>query len=210
MAQKFVAREHELLIKQVDDAVAAQGLHGDEKDWYYSSKDDEFDRLCNTFPRIVYGSTLVTACSFFESSLVDLCKAFDRDSELVKVKPWRDLSDKGGGVKNAADFLKANFKIELSRHPHWETIIDYFKIRNCVAHANGDVSLMRGGEVEGAVKCHEGDGISVDVDNRLKFGLEFVSTVIDQLAALWPRLHAACSKDEVLGPRYWPCSLGGP
>jgi hypothetical protein len=38
--------------------------------------------------------------------------------------------------------LASNFGIELTHYKYWADISDYFKIRNGVIHANGDVSIM--------------------------------------------------------------------
>jgi hypothetical protein len=227
--QSFVGQEQKAFIKRVEETIAAEGLQGDEKDEFYSIHENGFDRLHNTFPRIVYASALMTACSFFESSLVDLCKAFDRDAALTKPKPWEDLNDKHKGVRGlisccprlrwgrdqlndkhkgvrrADRFLGANFGIHLHKYSHWESIIDYYTIRNCLAHANGDVSIMpvkAGEKVRQVVQRHLPD-ISITQDGRLNLDFKFISTVIDHLAALWKELHSACRENATLGPRYW-------
>ena len=103
--QSFVGQQQKAFIKRVEETIAAEGLQGDEKDEYYSLHENEFDRLQNTFPRIVYSSALLTAWSLFESSLVDLCRAFDGDPALTNPEPWDQLNDKYKGVKRADRFL---------------------------------------------------------------------------------------------------------
>jgi hypothetical protein len=201
----FVGREQKAFIKRVEETIAAEGLQGDEKDEYYSINENEFDKLHNTFPRIVYSSALLTACSLFESSLVDLCKAFDGDAALTKQKTWDQLNDKYKGVRRADRFLGANFGIHLHKYSHWESILDYYEIRNCVAHANGDVSIMpveAGKKVREAVQRHLPD-ICITQGNCLNLDFKFISSVIDHLAALWIELHSACRENATLGPRYW-------
>lgn len=89
--QSFVDQEQKAFLKRVEETIAAEGLQGDEKDEYYSIHQNEFDTLHNTFPRIVYASGLLTSCSLLESSLVDLCRAFDGDPTLSKPWPWTSL-----------------------------------------------------------------------------------------------------------------------
>ena len=204
--QSFVTQEQKAFRQRVEDAIAAEGLQGDEKDEYYSIHEDEFDQLHSTFPRIVYSSTLLTACSLFESSLTDLCKDFERDSALPKLKTWDQL-DKDTGIRKAAAFLKANFGVHLKNYSHWDSVLDFYRIRNCIAHVNGDVSTMQARqkqEVQQAVQRHAFFEISITPYGRLDLGSKFVSTVIERLAGLWRELHPACYENAVLGPRYWP------
>lgn len=199
----FVGQEQKAFIKRVEETIAAEGLQDNEKDEYYSTHENEYDRLHNTFPRIVYSSALLTACSLFESSLIDLCKAFNEDRALTMPKPWNQLKDKG--VRKADHFLRANFGIHLQKCSRWDSILDYYEIRNCIAHANGDVSIMKGKNEENvrkAVQRHSPD-ISITQDGRLNLEFKFISTVIDHLAALWKELHSTCRENEILGPRYW-------
>jgi hypothetical protein len=201
--QSFVDQEQKAFIKRVEETIPAEGLQGDEKD---EIDENKFDRLHNTFPRIVYASALMTACSFFESSLVDLCKALDRDAALTKPKPWDRLNNKG--VRKADRFLGANFGVHLHMHSRWDSILDYYEIRNCIAHANGDVSITQGKNAENVRKAVQRHSPHISItkvgqDECLNLDFKFISTVIDHLAALWKELYSACCENETLGLRYW-------
>jgi hypothetical protein len=201
----FVVQEQAKFIKRVEAAIAAHSLQGEDKDEYYSHHEDEFDQLHSTFPRIVYSSTLLTACSLFESSLVDLCKDFEKDAALPTPKGWH-LFDRDKGVRKAAAFLRDNFGIELNKYPHWASILDLYRIRDCIAHANGDVSIMnskQAQELRDAVVRHAALGISITAYHRLDLGSVFVAAAIDRLAGLWQELLPSCHNNAVLGPHYW-------
>jgi hypothetical protein len=145
------------------------------------------------------------ACSLFESSLVDLCKGFERDPVLPTPKSWGDLGE-DKGITRAAGFMKVNFGILLSNYPHWNKIKDYFKIRDCVVHADGDVSNMKpkqAAQLRATVKAYSQLELGIN-HGRLVIGNKFVSAVIDDLGGIWPLLHTACFENEVVGPHFWP------
>jgi hypothetical protein len=72
-AQDCVVRKQQEFRKRVDDHIAVNALEGEDREAYYSSHEDDYDQLYSRFPRIVFSSTLLMACSLFESSLADLC-----------------------------------------------------------------------------------------------------------------------------------------
>jgi hypothetical protein len=204
-ARDFVAREQRALLKRVEDTIAANSLEGENKDEYYSFHEDEYDQLHSRFPRIVFSATLLLACSLFESSLVDLCKGFERNPALPTPKSWDDFA-KEKGITKAAGFLNANFGIQLSSYSHWSNITNYFKIRDCVVHVDGDVLNMQpkqAAQIRATVKCCS--ELELDITHgRLVIGNKFVCAVIDDLGGIWPVLHTACFDNEVVGPHYWP------
>jgi len=141
LAQDFVHREQQEFEKRIDDYITVNALHGEDRGEYYSSREDDYDLLQSRFPRIVFSSTLLMACALFEGSLVDLCKAFER--ALPTSTKWMDLPKKDKGITKAAEFLKVNFGIHLSNYSHWNKVKDYFKVRDCIVHAGGDISNMK-------------------------------------------------------------------
>jgi hypothetical protein len=205
LTRDLVAREQRDFLKRVEDTIAANSLEGENKDEYYSFIEDEHDQLHDRFPRIVFSSTLLIACSLFESSLMDLCKSFERDPALPTPKSWDDLS-KDKGITRVAGFLKANFGIQLSNYSHWGEITNYFKIRDCIVHADGDVSNMQpkqAAQIRAMVKSYT--QLELDITHgQLVIGNKFVSAVIDDLKIFWPEVATACFENEVLGPHYWP------
>jgi hypothetical protein len=202
LAQNFVVRQQRDFQKRVDDYAAANALEGEDKDQYYSSLEDDQDQLHIRFPHIVFSSTLLMACALFESSLVDLCKVFER--VLPTPIPWSH--GKNNGITKAAAFLKENYGVCLSNYSHWERVMDYFKVRDCIVHAGGDISNMKpeqANRIRKAVELYGSLGLCM-TNRRLGIGQEFVSAVIDDFGGIWPLLEAACIRNEVVGPHYWP------
>lgn len=202
LAQDFVIRKQLDFHKRVDDHIAVNGLEGEDRDEYYSSHEDDYDQLHGRFPRIVFSSTLFMACSLFESSLVDLCKRFEQ--ALPKSTQWSYGKDTG--ITRAASFLEENYGIRLPNYSHWSRVKNYFKFRDCIVHADGDVSNMRKNDadyIKRTVELYKSLGLSMP-NRHLVIGHEFVSAVIDDLGGIWPLLEAACIQNEIVGPHYWP------
>lgn len=205
--EQFVTAERDTLVQRVNAAVAAQQLEGDELENHYFAHEDDIHRLASTFPRLVYAGTLLTACALFESSLVDLCRDFDRDAALPKMLTWGAIPARDSGLQRSARFLKANFGIELAQYARWDDLSRCYLVRNCVAHADGDVSLMRAdsaAKLNAAVRGLAPLGIRVSELDKLDFGSTFVRAVIGEFRAFWPGLTRACRENADVGPRYWP------
>lgn len=202
LAQNFVVSQQQDFQKRVDNFVAVNALEGEDQDEYYSSIEDDNDQLHNRFPRIVFSSTLLMACSLFESSLVDLCKVFE--CALPTPTPWSKCKD--NGIRKVDAFLKANYGVCLSNYSHWERVMDYFKVRDCIVHAGGNISNMKSEQANLIRKAVERYGsLGLCMTNRhLGIGHEFVFAVIDDFRGIWPLLEEACIQNEVVGPHYWP------
>src|SRR5580698_6283226 len=201
LAQDFVVGKQRDFRKRVDDYIALNALEGDDRDEYYSFHEDDYDQLHNQFPRIVFSSTLLMACALFEGLLVDLCKGFEH--ALPKPTPW-DALDKDRGITKTAAFLKDNFGIHLSNYSHWGQVKNYFKVRDCIVHADGDLSNMdpkQATRIRETVKLCGSLELGI-VNGRLVFGHKFVCTVIDTLGGIWPLQETACIQNGVVGPRY--------
>lgn len=203
LAQDFVVRKQREFRKRVDDHLTVNALEGDDRDEYRNYHENDYDQLHNQFPRIVFSSTLLMSCALFEGSLVDLCKSFER--VLTTPAPWNAF-DRDRGITKAAAFLKSNFGIHLSNYSHWSQIVDYFKVRDCIVHADGDLSNMQpqqANRIRETVNRYGSLESSVNT-RRLVVGHKFVSAVIDTLGGIWPLLETACIENEIIGPRYWP------
>lgn len=211
LAQDFVHREQQEFKKRIDNYITVNALHGEDREEYYSSREDDYGQLQSRFPRIVFSSTLLMACALFEGSLVDLCKAFDR--ALPTSTKWVDLPKKDKGIKKAANFLKVNFGIHLSNYSHWNKVTDYFTVRACIVHADGDLRNMQPNQATqirnilrpyGSLASPNTEDGQPVMAKRLVIEHDFVSDTIKHLGGVWPLLETACIQNEVVGPHYWP------
>jgi hypothetical protein len=187
---------------------------------FYDCHSEEIQRLWVDFPTILASSMLVSACFCLEAGLSDLCKDLDKDSILPKRLTWDNCktveSKTSGGKSKKAQlkniqrpmhFLKENFGIDTNVHHHWEALCDLFEVRNCFAHANGDMSLMKTEQtcrIRGAIGRSGDHGIRVLDEDSLHIENKFVKHTLSIMATFWCDLEAALIGNKTIGPRYWP------
>ena len=136
--------------------------------------------------------------------MIDLCKGFER--ALVTSQPWGDPAVWDTGITKAATFLKRNFGIDLSHYSGWARVKNYFKVRDCIVHAGGDLSNMKPAQasrIRKIVNQYGSLGLAI-AGRHLVFEEKFVCAAINDLGGIWPLLEAACIQNEVVGPHYWP------
>jgi hypothetical protein len=85
---------------------------------------------------VFYNSLLVIAISFFEFSLIELCRV----SEPYLVAGKERFSDYSGmGIQKSKKFLRGSWGIEIPKIKNWENILKYAEVRNCIVHNSSNV-----------------------------------------------------------------------
>ena len=212
----LVAQRQKTFDAHVEDAV--EGLDDEERSLVYEFHSEEHDRLHSRFPQLVSASTLLMACSLFESALTDLCKFLDGAPTrlglpsrkktatgigLTPTTPWKNT--KGSSISRPANFLRENYGIDAGRHSDWNTILRHYDVRHCLVHANGDVGLMTNRkELRLLLQKQPFSLIKINGSGRLEFGSEYVTVVLDHMCGFLGTLHTACYENPVLGPHFWP------
>lgn len=199
---------------------ATEGLDNEERVFCYDHYSEEHERLHGKFQQLVSASTLLMACSLFESTLTDLCKYLDglptnlglpspkktgTKARLKLITRWEDV--KSSGILRPAAFLRKNFRVEAGRYSEWNTILGHYEVRHCLAHANGDVGLMRvnnGKQLKKLLQKQPFSVIKINDSGRLQFGSGYVKSVLDHMRGFLGALHAACFTNKILGPHFWP------
>jgi hypothetical protein len=213
----LVAQRQKAFDEQVEKA--AERVDDEERVFYYDHYSEEHERLHGKFPQLVSASTLLLACSLFESTLTDLCKYLDSlptqlglpspkktgmKARLTLITHWEDV--KCSGILRPAAFLRKNFCIEAGRYSEWNTILGHYEVRHCLAHANGDVGLMRvnnGKQLKELLQKQPFSVIKINDSGRLQFGSGYVESVIDHMRGFLGALHAACFTNKILGSHFW-------
>ena len=100
---------------------------------------EEYINYYREFPRILYNSLLVSACSLLEYQLGVICRKIKADKGIPI--SWSDL--KGEALARAKLYCKLG-KLEVSGdEPVWQEIDNYFDVRHCIVHCNGLVDEYR-------------------------------------------------------------------
>lgn len=121
------------------------GLSEDEVAQLEYEYSDEFYLIDDVFVPIFYASSTMSLFSFFESEMISLCKQLDRT-----VSPDQSFATIGGkGLEKAKEYLTNQIGIDISDlNTLWSPLKNMASVRNCLAHANGDIAQMKCGEKE--------------------------------------------------------------
>lgn len=108
----------------------------EDKAAYSDHMNEEYITLAETFPRLQWYAQFLVVYSTFEHSLNSLCDLVTRRSNFdLKLK---DLS--GSGIHRSANYLIKVAKVESPfQTSEWNRTILLGKIRNVIAHRNGEM-----------------------------------------------------------------------
>lgn len=186
---------------------AASALQPGEESELYDYHDDDIQQHWFGFPALLHGSMVVAVCSCLEAGLTDVCKDLQRETELTIAQKWEDIPKSETGIHRAAFFLERNFDIYPKQHLAWSRIMDYYRVRDCIAHAIGDVGLMRDTHqqaINSALSRFTPGDILVGRTGRLEMAPQFVEHILTDMDVFWRDLHDAFEENELIGPLYWP------
>jgi hypothetical protein len=94
-----------------------------------------------------------------------------------------------GSLLRFQPIIKNTLNFDLSKDREWEQLCDFEKIRNCILHANGRVSISRKkDEIERIIKKSKGR-LSINMD-RIKLSGEFLITVSDTIESIIRRIDS--------------------
>lgn len=209
---KFVEREQAQFRLAIEKEASEHGLTPEEVADFYEAHESDFSKWHDTFPTTIISTVLVGLCSRLEAGLTSVCKELESDSRLRVKVPWKDIDARG--VHKCAKHLKVNFGIDLSSHAFWRSMLDLYKVRDCLVHSVGEISLMRSdkdepqkdeqAKIRGAVERFKSAAISVDDYERLSVTPEFAEHMLSESMAFWKDLEATLCNDAVIGPLHWP------
>lgn len=82
-----------------------------------------------------HNSLIITVYSFLEYSLVEFCRLIDLYIEPEK--RFKDIPQ--NGLDKCKDYLTSTFNFNISCFKKWNTIKEFQRIRNLMAHNNGNL-----------------------------------------------------------------------
>jgi hypothetical protein len=198
----FLSDEQSEFERHLEKRVREEGMDKDQRSGFYENHEAEFHELHTFFPNAVWNSLLALACSLFEARLVEACKFLERSCAPLGDK-WATVN--GKGLEKSAVFLRKNFGIFPERHETWVTIRDFFGVRNCFVHANGDIDLMlKVNETEASANRLRNAGVTVLDTRMLQITDNAVATATKRMETWFKAFRIACRDNANIGPKFWP------
>jgi hypothetical protein len=114
------------------------------------------------FPSNIRYSFIVLMHIFFETRLKDACDEISKRRNLTLTES--DLN--GSSIERANKFLDKIAGIKVKDHHTWQWLKDLQKIRDCIVHTNGRVSLSRDKNHIVSL-CRKGKGLSINGESLI-------------------------------------------
>lgn len=130
----------------------------------------------NKFDSLLNINTFLMMYSHLEEFLYHAWKNFGKEQKVIG----------SGSVKRFKEIVRVVLGLDLNQDREWELLCDYEKVRDCILHANGRVSIYKGKkDLERIINESRGD-LSKKKDRIVLSGkyLESVSNTIDRLIKL--------------------------
>ena len=152
------------------------------------SCNDEGMMLVKRFPQLLRSSLFISAYSFLEQRLLDLCLHYQgkRDDQVL----LEDLAD--NGIAKCKTYLKKVVRADFPESSHeWQQILKYNKLRNQLVHGGPRLPQGKKGEKLRNTVVQLAD-VTVNARPEIELGPGFcesaVQTIRQFIAALFPHL----------------------
>ena len=207
---EFLSEEQSKFQRQLEKRVNDEQLDEEQAQSLYDYHEDKFHELHTFFPDAVWISQLTLACSLFEACLVEACKYLEI-SKIPLTQTWTTIEKQKKTLEKIEDFLQKNFSIFPKQHKNkrhkesWGVIEDFFQMRNCFVHANGEVDLTRKPvDIEARARRLSHAGITLSNTRTLQLEAKSITVVVDEMEAWLKAFRVASMNDTVIGPMFWP------
>jgi len=161
-------KEIEARLKQM-----SAGVTKDEAAFLEYEFSDEFYLIDDVFLPLFIHSSTISLFSFFESELTAFCKRLDRSDAQGPVWPTM----KNSGIEKAKTYLTRHAGVQFCQlNTHWHSLSNMLRIRNCLAHANGDITQMSSTAKQTEIKqiAKSTNGLNVSSDEQLEVDREYL------------------------------------
>ena len=136
----------------------------------------------NTFDKLLGTNTFLMMYSHLEEFLYHVWKIFGRE----------EIVNNSGSLKRFKRIIKNVIGLDLSKDREWEFIRDCEKIRDCLLHANGRVSISKAkNDIERIIKKSRGH-LSKKKD-RIELSNEYLEKVSNTMDSLIKRVEKAAN-----------------
>lgn len=145
------------------------GLSSEESAFLEYEFSDEFYLIDDVFLPLFLRSSTISLFAFFESELTALCKRLDSAQNQGSI--WSSID--GSGIGKAKEYLKSHAGVSFAQlNSYWSNLNNMQNIRNCLAHANGDIAQMSTKPKRDNIKqiVASTNGLTIVEDNQLNVG----------------------------------------
>jgi len=134
----------------------------------------------NTFDGLLNKNTFLLMYSNLEEFLYHIWKSFDKNQVISG----------SGSLKRYKPIIENVLKLDLNQDCEWELLCDYEKIRDCILHANGRVSILKNkNDLERIINKSFGH-LNIKKD-RIELSGEFLESVSITIESLIKRIENA-------------------
>ena len=141
------------------------------------------DTYINTFDGLLNINTFLMMYSHLEEFLYHVWKSFGKE---------QDVNKNSGSLKRFKPIIENVMKLHLNQDHEWELLCDYEKIRNCILHANGRVSISKDKNELERIINRSSDHLSIKND-RIGLSGEFIERVSITIESLIKRIEIAAN-----------------
>jgi len=136
----------------------------------------------NTFDKMLCTNTFLMMYSHLEEFLYHVRKSFGR----------KQVGNDPGSVKRFKELIKNVIGLDLNKDREWEFICDCGKVRNCLLHANGRVSISTDKNDLERIINKSCDGLSVKLD-RIELSGKLLDKFSNTIESLIKRIETTTS-----------------
>ncbi|MEK0337701.1 MAG: hypothetical protein QQN41_09750 [Nitrosopumilus sp.] len=128
---KFHNEQRRLMKNQViaiNEKLNSCNDHHERKDLLYAK-----EVYINTFDNLLSINTFLMMYSYLEEFLYHVWKSFGKEQAVSG----------SGSLKRFKEIIRNVLGLDLNQDREWELLCDYEKVRDCILHANGRVSISK-------------------------------------------------------------------
>lgn len=155
----------------------------------------DFYLIDDVFLPLFFYSSTISLCAFFESEFTALCKRLDHAKSQENI--WASLN--GSGIQKAKKYLRDHACIDFDQlNSYWVELNNMQSIRNCLTHANGNISQMSTESKKDTIRqiASSTNGLSVVGGNKLEISEDYLKERSADVRMFFKRLSEQVYPNE--------------
>jgi hypothetical protein len=162
-----------------------------DEEWYLCEQQTvEYEFREHFIPMLQY-SSVVLIHAVFETLLHEFCSEIEKQRTLpVTLKDMH-----GKGLDRARLYLTKVARIKVADLSQWQELRKLQLVRECIAHAYGNIDELRDKGQQNQIKALEKDGVHI-VHNRIRLSETFCHRQLSHLSDLMHALQVAAKQSN--------------